>query len=59
MQPHFENAPDLEQRFPLWYRSYLGRLLGYPVDSLRVDQCRYIYRDGRLQLLSKETYFTL
>jgi hypothetical protein len=59
MQPHLENAPNLEQRFPIWYRSYLGRLLGYPVDSLRVDRCRYIYRDGRLQLINKETYITL
>ena len=59
MEPNLENAPDLAVQFPRWYRHYLGNLLGYTVDSLRVDKCWYTQRDGQLHLLRKVTYITL
>lgn len=59
MQPHLENAPDIAERFPGWYRNYLGNLLGYAVNTLRVDKAWYTWREGQLQLLGLENYFTL
>jgi hypothetical protein len=59
MEPNLENAPDVAQRFPGWYQLYLSRLLARPVNSLKVDRCWYLYRGGRLQLLKKETCFSL
>ena len=59
MEPRLENRPAAVAGFPRWYKAYLGSLLGYPVDSLRVDRSWYVYKAGGLLLLRKEHFFTI
>lgn len=58
-QSNLTNSPDVPARFPAWYKSYLGRLLGHPIERLQVNESWYQYRNGRLDLLHTENYFTL
>ena len=59
IEPRLKNDTGMLNRFPRWYKSYLSRLLGQPVGTVMVDRSWYRYQDGRLQLISKENYFTL
>ncbi|HVU96448.1 MAG TPA: hypothetical protein VHE34_14565 [Puia sp.] len=58
-EPDLTNSSDIGRLFPRWYRQHLSRLLGYPVDSLRVDRCWYDPHGDDFQLLRKETYINL
>lgn len=56
LSPRLDNPPGLAARFPDWYKGYLGRILGHPVQSLRVDKAWYRYSGGQLILLKTEPW---
>lgn len=57
--PNLSNAPDLQARFPDWYRDYLSRLLGMPVRTLTVDKEQVRYAGGQLVPIKKENWIKI
>jgi hypothetical protein len=55
---NLDNSPALDTHFPEWYRNYLGRLLGEPVRTLRVNRAWYAYKDSRIILLNSTPWLT-
>ncbi|HEY6900730.1 MAG TPA: hypothetical protein VI233_08815 [Puia sp.] len=54
--PRLDNDRSVPTHFPSWYRQYLSRLLGSPVQHLRVDKVWYRYTGGELQSYRSETW---
>lgn len=52
LKPNLDNTGQ----FIPWYKGYLGRLLGRPVGTLRVDRLRYRWSGGRMVLLQTENW---
>jgi len=57
--PNLVNAPDLPARFPGWYRDYLSKLLGRPVQTLSVDREQVRYSGGRMVPFQKENWIKI
>jgi hypothetical protein len=50
---NLENLPTVAAAFPDWYLGYLSRLLRRPIHSLRVNRCRYLFKQNQPILFQK------
>jgi hypothetical protein len=58
-KPNLDNRANTAARFPEWYKSYLGRLLGHPIKTLRVDKMVYRFIDGHCLVIKRENRITI
>jgi hypothetical protein len=56
---NLDNAPTVAERFPGWYKTYLSRLTGQPIRTLRVDKAWYRYDRGHFFLLKRDPWINL
>ena len=52
LKPNLDNSGN----FPVWYKSYLSRLLGRPIGRLTVDKAWYRWSGSRLQVIGKTAF---
>jgi hypothetical protein len=52
LKPNLDNSGN----FPVWYKSYLGRILGHNIDRLAVDKAWYRWSGGRMQVMGKTAF---
>lgn len=50
-----DNSDSVSNGFSKWYKSYLSRLLGHPVNRLKIDVAWYRYSRGQIRLVRKIT----